>query len=145
MGMQSNVSGRRRRLSNEINITPFVDVILVLLIIFMVAAPMMISGIEVDLPKTKASPISGSDEPLVISIDKGGNLYLQEAKVTHSELVKKLSAVLAITPQIRIFIKGDQNINYGKVIELFSIVREVGLTNVVLVTEVDHRNTVRNK
>jgi biopolymer transport protein TolR len=130
---------RRRSLNAEINITPFVDVMLVLLIIFMVTAPMLISGIEVDLPKTKASPIQGKDEPLVITVDGNGNFFLQETKITKEELLKRLITVIATNPEIRVFIKGDQKINYGKVIELFSLVKEVGVSNLALVTEVDHR------
>lgn len=143
MGIQ-NTSGRRR-LSSEINITPFVDVLLVLLVIFMVTAPMMISGIEVDLPKTKSGQLSGNDEPLVISVDKQGRFFIQETMLRPSELLAKLTAVMTATPQIRIFIKGDQHINYGKVIELFSLVKEVGFTNVALVTEIDQRQTQHMK
>ena len=145
MGMQARTSGRKRRLSSEINITPFVDVMLVLLIIFMVTAPMLISGIEVDLPKTKSGQITGNDEPLVISVDKSGNFYVQEDFLNPSELVTKLAAVMAATPQIRVFIKGDQSINYGKVIELFALVKEVGFTNVALITEIDQRQSTKKK
>lgn len=143
--MQARTSGRKRRLSSEINITPFVDVMLVLLIIFMVTAPMLISGIEVDLPKTKSGQITGNDEPLVISVDKGGNFYVQEDFLKPNELVTKLAAVMAATPQIRVFIKGDQSINYGKVIELFALVKEVGFTNVALITEIDQRQSTKKK
>ncbi len=139
MGIQST-SGRRR-LSSEINITPFVDVLLVLLVIFMVTAPMLISGIEVDLPKTKSGQLTGNDEPLVISVDKEGRFFIQETMLTPQELLVKLTAVMSTTPKIRIFIKGDQHINYGKVIELFSLVKEVGFTNVALVTEIDQRQS----
>lgn len=144
MGMEVRTSGRRR-LSSEINITPFVDVMLVLLIIFMVTAPMLISGIEVDLPKTKSGQITGNDEPLVISVDKGGNFYIQETFLQPNELVAKLAAVIVATPQIRVFIKGDQSINYGKVIELFALVKEVGFTNVALITEIDQRQPKKKK
>lgn len=145
MGMQARTSGRKRRLSSEINITPFVDVMLVLLIIFMVTAPMLISGIEVDLPKTKSGQITGNEEPLVISVDKSGNFYVQEDFLKPNELVTKLAAVMAATPQIRVFIKGDQSINYGKVIELFALVKEVGFTNVALITEIDQRQSTKKK
>ena len=87
---------------------------------------MLISGIEVDLPKTRSGQLSGNDEPLVISVNKNGNFFVQETMLSHNELMQKLTAVMSVTPQIRIFIKGDQNINYGKVIELFAIVKEVG-------------------
>lgn len=144
MGMQARSTGRRR-LSSEINITPFVDVMLVLLVIFMVTAPMLISGIEVDLPKTKSGQITGNDEPLVISLDKSGHFYLQETLVTPNELLSKLTSVISATPQIRVFIKGDQSINYGKVIELFALVKEVGFTNVALITEIDQRELKKRK
>ncbi len=137
--MNINIVSKRKRLNSEINITPFVDVMLVLLVIFMVTAPMLISGIEVDLPKTQSGQISGNDEPLVVSIDKSGNFYIQENKLTHKELLLKLTAIASTNNKIRIFIKGDRNINYGKIIELFSIVKEVGFTNVALVTEIDQR------
>lgn len=143
MGMQGRTTGRRR-LSSEINITPFVDVMLVLLVIFMVTAPMLISGIEVDLPKTKSGQITGNDEPLVLSLDKNGNFYLQETSLTPNELLSKLSSIISVTPQIRVFIKGDQSINYGKVIELFALVKQVGFTNVALITEIDQRE-LKNK
>ncbi len=145
MGMQANTSGRRRRLSSEINITPFVDVMLVLLIIFMVTAPMLISGIEVDLPKTKSGQITGNDESLVISVDKSGNFYIQETFLKPNEIMPKLAAVMSVTPQIRVFIKGDQSINYGKVIELFALVKEVGFTNIALITEIDQREIKKKK
>ena len=111
----------------------------------MVTAPMLISGIEVDLPKTKSGPITGSDEPLVISLDKSGNFYLQETLVKPNELLSKLGSVMAATPQIRVFIKGDQNINYGKVIELFALVKEVGFKNVALITEIEQRESKKRK
>ena len=135
----TRIRGKNRSVNAAINITPFVDVMLVLLIIFMVTAPMLISGIEVDLPKTKANPIEGKDEPLVIAVDSTGSFFLQETKITQEELLRRLITVISANPQIRVFIKGDQKINYGKVIELFSLVKEVGVTNLALVTEVDYR------
>lgn len=126
----------RRRLNSEINVTPFVDVMLVLLVIFMVTSPMLVAGIEVDLPRTKSAPLAGDDEPLVLSIDKGGNFYIQETKIESKQLQAKLKALAKEKHEIRIFVRGDQAINYGKVMELFSLVKETGFTNVSLVTDI---------
>lgn len=125
----------RRQLASEINVTPLVDVMLVLLIIFMVCSPMLIAGVQVDLPKTKASSLSGQDEPISISIDKYGNVYIQESKVKINELGAKLSAVLREKKDTRIFVRGDRKIDYGKVMEVFGAIKSGGFSNVALVTE----------
>ncbi len=130
------VTGRSRPILNsEINVTPFVDVMLVLLVIFMVTSPMLISGVEVDLPKTKSGPLAGNDEPLVISIDKSGFFYIEQKKMDIDQLKSNLAAVLTAKADTRVFVRGDQSINYGKVLELFSLVKEIGFNNVALVTE----------
>ena len=128
---------RIKRINSEINITPFVDVVLVLLIIFMVTAPMMIAGIDVNLPKTKSQALNIDDEPLVLSIDANGVFYIQDQVIDSNDLLLKLHAMLETKKDSRILIKGDKNINYGKVVELFAIVKQIGLTNVALVTEVE--------
>ncbi|MFI4983653.1 MAG: protein TolR [Rickettsiales bacterium] len=125
----------RRQLSSEINVTPLVDVMLVLLIIFMVCSPMLVAGVQVDLPKTKASSLSGQDEPIAITIDKYGNVYVQEAKVKIADLGIKLSAVLKEKKDTRIFVRGDRKIDYGKVMEVFGAIKAGGFSNVALVTE----------
>ena len=127
---------KRKTLNSEINITPFVDVMLVLLVIFMVTSPMLLSGVEVDLPKTKTIPIMGHDEPIVINIDKYGNIFLQETKVSLSELEKKLTAIVGIKKDNRVFLRGDKFVDYGKIMEIFASLRSSGLYNVSLVTEV---------
>ncbi len=144
MGVSITKNGRgrgrgSRRLNSEINVTPFVDVMLVLLVIFMVTSPMLVAGIEVDLPRTKSSPLTGNDEPLVLSIDKNGNFYIQETKVEGKQLQMKLKAIAGEKKEMRIFVRGDQAINYGKVMELFSLVKESGFTNVSLVTEISDK------
>ena len=131
--------GRRGALNSEINVTPFVDVMLVLLIIFMVTSPMLVSGVEVDLPKTTLAPIHGNDEPLILSIDKKGDVYIQEAKLTMPQLEAKLKAILREKKEMRIFVRGDQDINYGKIMEIFALVRGSGFSNVALITEIDQR------
>ena len=125
------------KLSSEINIVPMVDVMLVLLIIFMVCSPMLIAGVEVDLPKTKAAALSGQDEPLSISIDKKGQVYIQETKVDTKELKAKLKTLLKEKIDTRIFVRGDKNVDYGKVMEVFGSIKSAGFSNVALVTEVN--------
>jgi len=134
--MSNLIRSKRRSLNSEINVTPFVDVMLVLLIIFMVTSPMLLSGVEVDLPKTKAIPITGNDEPISITIDKNGNLYVQEIKVSLLELEKKLIAILGVKKDNRIFLRGDKLVDYGKIMEVFAVLKSSGLYNVSLVTEV---------
>lgn len=127
-------------LNSEINVTPFVDVMLVLLVIFMVTSPMLISGVEVDLPKTRANPLAGQDEPIAITVDKSGNIYIQETIVSDAQLKSKLKAIFNAKNDTRIFVRGDQNVNYGKVMEVFSVLKEIGIPNVALVTEVNNKN-----
>ncbi|MBM3620215.1 MAG: protein TolR [Alphaproteobacteria bacterium] len=129
--------GRMRRRMytpmSEINVTPFVDVMLVLLIIFMVAAPLMNVGVPVDLPKTSADPITGQDEPLVVTIDAKGEIYLGETKYSADDLVAKLRAVQKEKPDQRVFVRGDKAINYGKVMEILGVLRAAGFPKAGLV------------
>lgn len=125
----------RRRLNSDLNVVPLVDVMLVLLIIFMVCSPMLVAGVQVDLPKTKTSPLSGQDEPIAISIDRKGNVYIQESKVRVKDLSKKLAAVLKEKKETRIFVRGDRRIDYGKVMQIFGAIKSAGYKNVALVTE----------
>ena len=133
---ESSSNRRRHSIDSEINVTPFVDVMLVLLVIFMVTSPMMISGIDVDLPKTKPVQITGNQDPISITIDQEGNVYIQETKIKLDSLHSKLSALLKEKGDLRLFVRGDQKVDYGKVITVFAMVREVGFSNVALVTEV---------
>jgi biopolymer transport protein TolR len=128
-------SRNRRQISSEINVTPLVDVMLVLLIIFMVCSPMLVAGVQVDLPKTKAAALAGQDEPIAISIDKSGSIYIQESKVKIQDLAAKLEAVLKEKKETRIFVRGDRKIDYGKVMEVFGAIKVAGYKNVALVTE----------
>ena len=132
----TNRINQRKALNSEINVTPFVDVMLVLLVIFMVTSPMLLSGVEVDLPKTKTIPITGQDEPIAISISKNGEIFLQDTKVNLSELEKKLSAIIAAKKDNRVFLRGDKSVDYGKIMEVFTSLRASGLYNVSLVTEI---------
>jgi biopolymer transport protein TolR len=133
---QSTQKRSKRAINSEINVTPFVDVMLVLLVIFMVTSPMLIAGVQVDLPATKSSPLSGQDEPIAITIDKNGQIFLQENEVPLEDLSIKLKAVLGEKIDTRIFVRGDKSVDYGKVVNVFSSIKEAGFSNVALVTEI---------
>lgn len=120
---------------SEINVTPFVDVMLVLLVIFMVTAPLLTVGVSVDLPNTKASIIQGQDEPLAITVDKQGKIYLQETELELITLVPRLIAITGNNPDIRIFIRGDRAINYGRVLQVMGTISRAGFKKVALVSE----------
>jgi len=128
--------GRRRRPPmSQINVTPFVDVMLVLLVIFMITAPLLTVGVEVDLPKSDAPPLPGDDEPLSVTVARDGTTYLQETEVTVDELIPKLKAITERRPDVRIFIRGDQEITYGRVMEVMGALNKAGFNNLALVTE----------
>ena len=126
----------RRYINSDINVTPLVDVMLVLLIVFMVTSPMLVAGVNVDLPKTKASALSGHDEPIVISINKFGSTFIHDNQIKLNEMSEKLSAILKEKKDTRIFVKADKSIDYGKVMEVFGVIKSAGFTNVALVTEI---------
>jgi biopolymer transport protein TolR len=126
--------GVRRRTFNEINVTPFVDVMLVLLIIFMVTAPMLTAGVEVELPESAASPLKGSDERLALSINKSGDIYLQETKVQLEDIQAKLVAIAGENREAQIVVRGDQGIDYGLVMQVAGEVSAAGFTKIALET-----------
>lgn len=126
---------RRFQPMSEINVTPFVDVMLVLLVVFMVTAPLLTVGVEVNLPKTSADSLPGEDEPLTVSIDAEGTLYLQELEITLDELIPKLLAIAAERENMRIFVRGDKAIDYGRVMLVMGTINAAGFTKVGLVTE----------
>ena len=125
----------RRRLMSEINVTPFVDVMLVLLVVFMVTAPLLTVGVPVDLPEATAPEIPGQDEPLAVSIDAEGRIFLQDTEVAFEELGPRLKAVTARKPGERIFVRGDRAILYGRMMEVMGAITDAGFTNVALITE----------
>ena len=132
-------AGNRYRPMAEINVTPFVDVMLVLLIIFMVAAPMMTSGVPVDLPRTTAQPLNQEQEPLTLTVDPQGRIFLQETEVPMENLVTQLRAIAANqpagAPERRIFVRGDRAISYGRVMEVMGTISAGGFTRVALLAE----------
>jgi biopolymer transport protein TolR len=127
--------GARRAPMSEINVTPFVDVMLVLLIIFMVTAPLLTVGVPVDLPKTQATVITGQDEPLVISVNRAGKIFLQETELEMATLVPRLRAITGNKPDTRIFVRGDRAVVYGRVVEVMGTVSAAGFTRVALIAE----------
>ncbi|MDG1436569.1 MAG: protein TolR [Rickettsiaceae bacterium] len=137
MHIQGRSSGRRsKRLMSEINVTPMVDVMLVLLIIFMITAPMLVSSIEVDLPKTELPANSGQDKPLEVTLNKKGELYLEDTLIKKTDLIKKLKIITKEKNDTKIFVRGDKNIFYGDVIDLMSYIHSAGYSKVALVTDI---------
>ena len=130
-------AGRRARYRPlaEINVTPLVDVMLVLLIIFMVTAPLMTSGVPVDLPKANAQPINNDSEPLTVSMNAAGKIFLQDQEVSAEELVPKLQAISKNNPERRIFVRGDKDIAYGKIMQVMGTITQGGFTKVALLAE----------
>src|SRR4051812_28217994 len=126
--------GRYRPLA-EINVTPLVDVMLVLLIIFMVTAPLMTSGVSVDLPKTNAQPLNSDSEPLTVTIRADGTIFLQDQGVDLTDLVTKLQAIAKNNPERRIFVRGDKDLAYGRIMEVMSTITNGGFTKVALLAE----------
>jgi biopolymer transport protein TolR len=118
----------------EINVTPFVDVMLVLLIIFMVTAPLLTVGVQVDLPKTEAKPIVENIEPLVVSVKEDGSLFIQETEVPEESIIARLNAITENKPETRIYVRGDARVNYGKVMEVMGMINAAGYSKVALVT-----------
>ena len=127
--------GYRRQQFSEINVTPFVDVMLVLLIIFMVTAPMLTTGVTVDLPNSKAKSVPGNDEPLSVSVTSDGQIYIQETKTTLADLGAKLHAIVGEKLDTRIFVRGDTAIDYGLVMRVIGEINSAGLNKVALITE----------
>ncbi|WP_029076646.1 protein TolR [Kaistia adipata] len=131
--------GRRRRRStgvmSEINVTPFVDVILVLLIIFMVSAPLLTAGVPLDLPQSQAKALTADKDPISVSINAEGKIFLQETEIPLDELVPKLKAIAAAGYEERIFVRGDRTSNYGAVMKVMGAISSAGYRNIGLVTE----------
>lgn len=123
----------------EINVTPFVDVMLVLLIVFMITAPLLTVGVTVDLPEATSSPLPGQDEPLTVSVAKDGTVFLQESEISLADLGPRLLAIAERKPDARIFVRGDKVIDYGRIMEVVGTIHESGFTRVALVTELRER------
>jgi biopolymer transport protein TolR len=131
----------RKKQISEINVVPYIDVMLVLLIIFMMTAPLLNQGIEIDLPQTSSEPLPPNEkEPVIVSVDKDGNYFInygdnQDKPVSTEELLNRVSGLLKYQPNIPILIGGDANVAYGKVIEAMSLLQQAGAPSIGMMTE----------
>jgi biopolymer transport protein TolR len=141
MALQLNSGGGRNgarrgyKPMSEINVTPMVDVMLVLLVVFMVAAPLLTVGVPVDLPKTQAASINDRVEPLTITVDNQGRVFLQETEAAMDQLVPRLQAITRSKPDTTIFVRGDRGIAYGRIMEVMGLVASAGFSKVSLIAE----------
>src|ERR1700690_2116739 len=130
----------RRKVMSEINVTPMVDVMLVLLIIFRVSAPLLTVGLPIDLPQSQAKSLDQDKEPLTLSVTDKGEIYLQNAEISADDLIPKLEAVAQARggSEARIYVRGDKNVNYGSMMKVMGQLSAAGFHKVALVTEFEH-------
>lgn len=137
-------AGRRRRARqramSEINVTPLVDVMLVLLIVFMITAPLLTVGVPIELPETQAKQLEGEKEPLTISVDTEGRIFLQETEIELDKLVPKLLAIAEGGYNERIYVRGDRRVNYGTMMKVMGTVSSAGFKRIGLVTELEDKS-----
>ena len=127
---------RRRALMSEINVVPYIDVTLVLLVIFMITAPLLTQGVQVDLPQASAKPVDVSDrETLIVTVDREGRYYLDDRRINADELKRKVAAILRVRPKTPVMIRGDRNVNYGQVVKAMALLQGAGAPSVGLITE----------
>mgnify|MGYP001271901402 CR=1 FL=1 len=126
---------KKNKIISQINVTPFVDVMLVLLIVFMITAPLLTVGISVDLPKTKASQLNSKGDPIVVSIKKNGELFIQERKIDSLQLLPRLKAISSGNKNLRVYVKGDKNVPYGLVLDTIAKIKSSGFKKVALVAK----------
>ena len=126
---------QRYRPMADINVTPMVDVMLVLLVVFMVTAPLLTVGVPVDLPQTQAPPITDPKEPLVISINNEGHIFIQDTDVPTDSLVPRLQAITGANPDALVYVRGDKSIDYGRVLEVMSLISAAGFHKVSLIAQ----------
>jgi biopolymer transport protein TolR len=128
-------SGQRGQFVSQINVTPLVDVMLVLLVIFMVTAPIIQQGVQVSLPKVKAEALPGKNEQFVVSITRNDEIYLNDTKLSAADLTEKLAAISRVRPDREVFIRADDQVPYGEVIRTMAAIKAAGIENVGMVTE----------
>ena len=138
-GKRRRRRGRRGGPINEINMTPFIDVVLVLLIVFMVAAPMMTVGVPLDLPQSKASPLNSDTKPVTLSIRQSGQVFLGEDELGDESIIPQLTEASKSGFEERVFVRGDKRVDYGRVAQVMAIVTGGGFKKVALVTEPDQK------
>ena len=131
----NNRMDKKNRVISQINVTPFVDVMLVLLIVFMITAPLLTVGVSVDLPKTKASQLNSKGDPIIISIKKNGELYIQEREIDTLQLLPRLKAISSGNKNLRIYVRGDKDVPYGLVLDTIAKIKSSGFKKVALVAK----------
>ena len=131
----NNNTHKKTRVISQINVTPFVDVMLVLLIVFMITAPLLTVGVSVDLPKTKASQLNSKGDPIIISIKKNGELYIQEREIDTLQLLPRLKAISSGNKNLRIYVRGDKDVPYGLVLDTIAKIKSSGFKKVALVAK----------
>ena len=129
-----NKNNKNKTIS-QINVTPFVDVMLVLLIVFMITAPLLTVGVSVDLPKTKAAQLNSKGDPIVVSIKQNGDLYIQERSIDALNLLPRLKAISEGNKKLRIYVRGDKNVPYGIVVDTIAKIKRSGFKKVALVAK----------
>ena len=120
---------------SNINVTPLVDVMLVLLIVFMITAPMLTVGVQVDLPQTRANQLNSDADPLIITMNKNREIFIQDAVVSPEDLIPRLKAISKVNSKTRIFVRGDNLLPYGEVIEIMGKIQSAGYEKVALVAK----------
>jgi biopolymer transport protein TolR len=138
-GRRGRRRGKRAGPMNEINMTPFIDVVLVLLIIFMVAAPMLTVGVPLDLPQTKAAQLNMDQKPITLSIRSGGQVFLEESELKDEEIIPRITSAAKTGTDERVYVRGDKKVDYGRVAQVMAIVTGGGFKRVALVTEPEHK------
>jgi biopolymer transport protein TolR len=133
--MEIGPRDQRNGAMSQINVTPFVDVMLVLLIIFMVTAPMMQQGVQVNLPKTQAKSLSADQESVVVSIDRTGKVFINDKESSHDELASKLTGILAPREKKEVFLKADKDVPYGEVVKTMAEIKVAGIERLGMMTE----------
>jgi biopolymer transport protein TolR len=128
-------SERNNEALSQINVTPLVDVMLVLLVIFMVTAPILHQGVEVNLPKVKAGPVSGDEVQLVVSVTRGGEIYLNDTAMSAPDLLTRIQGVLREAPDRSVYIRADAAVSYGEVMRVIGALREAGVQRLGMITE----------
>ena len=126
---------RSKKPMSNINVTPLVDVMLVLLIVFMITAPMLTVGVQVDLPQSKANQLNSDADPLIITINKNRDIFIQDAVVSPEDLIPRLKAISKVNSKTRIFVRGDNLLPYGEVIEIMGKIQSAGYEKVALVAK----------
>ena len=125
-----------RSIISEINVTPLVDVMLVVLVVFMITSPLLVAVVKFDLPQADLAPISGQEEPIAITIDKDNKIYIQNTQIPLSELSVKLKAITKQNTETRIYVRGDKLVDYGKVMAVVSEINKSGFGKIALLTEI---------